>query len=85
MALSINTDLSKFDIPTSNTGGSLAQEFGSYCLLSQQIRLEDNFRNEKIPTSNGRFKKKEKINVHPHTHTHSEIRILSISMLGFLD
>lgn len=62
MALSINTDLSKFDIPTSNTGGSLAQEFGSYCLLSQQIRLEDNFRNEKIPTSNGRFKKKEKIN-----------------------
>lgn len=59
MALSINTELSKFDIPTSNTGGCLAQEFESYCLLGQQIRLQDNFKNEKIQTSNGGFRKEK--------------------------
>ena len=53
MALSIDTDLPQFDIPASSTGGCPAKEVESYCLLVQQIRLKNNFRNEKIQISNG--------------------------------
>lgn len=76
MALSINTDLPKFDVPTSNTGGCPAKEFESYCLLAG---LKDNFRNEKIQTSSGRFRQEKPM------LTDTEIRILCISTLGFLD